>query len=231
MQAGASVTSAIVVDMSLLRRPSRKWRTRHAKGHNFSILSPGNEKLVCPISHFLPSLGELNEEDGVEKCQSHLEGQLKKLLPERLPRPSGIKRTEREIASLEPKRVGLCRISTRRGWPARRPDGGSGSKAWQSGFATFPWLAEPQQPRSVTIRQPQSISTTSFRPADDAGGGENNHRVRSNQPLEPAMATDWSMTHSPTPRYLSIHTETSLLSPVACLVLRLGFACPQRTTG
>ena len=34
------------------------------------------------------------------------------------------------------------------------------------------------------------------------------YRRRSNHELEPAMATDWSMTHSPTPRYLSIHVVT-----------------------
>ena len=48
------------------------------------------------------------------------------------------------------------------------------------------------------------------------------YRVRSNQPLEPAMATDWSITHSPTPRYLSTHFVTSLLSPATFSVLKLG---------
>ena len=48
------------------------------------------------------------------------------------------------------------------------------------------------------------------------------YRVRSNQPLEPAMATDWSITHSPTPRYLSTHFVISLLSPETFSVLKLG---------
>lgn len=48
------------------------------------------------------------------------------------------------------------------------------------------------------------------------------YRVRSNQPLEPAIATDWSITHSPTPRYLSTHFVISLLSPETLSVLKLG---------
>lgn len=48
-----------------------------------------------------------------------------------------------------------------------------------------------------------------------------NHRLRSKKPLEPAMATDWSITHSPTPRYLSIHFETSLFSPATLSLLKL----------
>lgn len=47
------------------------------------------------------------------------------------------------------------------------------------------------------------------------------YRFRSNQLLEPAIATDWSITHSPTPRYLSIQTLTSLFS-VMELLLKLG---------
>jgi hypothetical protein len=35
------------------------------------------------------------------------------------------------------------------------------------------------------------------------------------------MATDWSMTHSPTPRYLSTHFVTSLFSPAILSVLKL----------
>ena len=49
------------------------------------------------------------------------------------------------------------------------------------------------------------------------------HLVRSKKPLEPAIATDWSITHSPTPRYLSIHFDTSLFSPDALSVLNLDF--------
>ena len=48
------------------------------------------------------------------------------------------------------------------------------------------------------------------------------YRVRSNHPLDPAMATDWSITHSPTPRYLSTHFDISLLSPATLSVLKLG---------
>ena len=47
------------------------------------------------------------------------------------------------------------------------------------------------------------------------------YRVLSNQPLDPAMATDWSITHSPTPRYLSTHFPTSLFSPATLSVLKL----------
>lgn len=36
------------------------------------------------------------------------------------------------------------------------------------------------------------------------------------------MATDWSITHSPTPRYLSTHFDTSLFSPATLSVLKLG---------
>ena len=36
------------------------------------------------------------------------------------------------------------------------------------------------------------------------------------------MATDWSITHSPTPRYLLTHFEISLLSPATLSVLKLG---------
>ena len=50
---------------------------------------------------------------------------------------------------------------------------------------------------------------------------QGSHRVRSKKPLVPAMATDWSITHSPTPRYLSIQPETSLLSPDTRSVLSL----------
>jgi hypothetical protein len=47
------------------------------------------------------------------------------------------------------------------------------------------------------------------------------YRLRSNHPLDPAMATDWSITHSPTPRYLSTHVDTSLFSPATLSVLKL----------
>lgn len=40
------------------------------------------------------------------------------------------------------------------------------------------------------------------------------------------MATDWSITHSPTPRYLSIHFCISLFSPTAFSVLKLGLGDP-----
>lgn len=40
------------------------------------------------------------------------------------------------------------------------------------------------------------------------------------------MATDWSITHSPTPRYLSIHLDTSLFSPATLSVLKLGLGDP-----
>ena len=45
--------------------------------------------------------------------------------------------------------------------------------------------------------------------------------MRSKKLLEPARATDWSITHSPTPRYLLIHFDMSLFSPETSLVLRL----------
>lgn len=47
------------------------------------------------------------------------------------------------------------------------------------------------------------------------------YRVRSKKLLEPAMATDWSMTHSPRPRYLLIHLLASLLSPATFSVLKV----------
>lgn len=47
------------------------------------------------------------------------------------------------------------------------------------------------------------------------------YRVRSKKLLEPAMATDWSITHSPTPRYLLIHFVISLFSPATLSVLKL----------
>lgn len=64
-----------------------------------------------------------------------------------------------------------------------------------------------------------------------AGLGSGAHRVRSNQLLEPASATDWSMTHSPTPRYLSIHLFMSLFSPEAFSVLKLGLAITPNPEG
>jgi hypothetical protein len=36
------------------------------------------------------------------------------------------------------------------------------------------------------------------------------------------MATDWSITHSPRPRYLPTHFDTSLFSPATLSVLKLG---------
>src|SRR5882762_8736530 len=47
------------------------------------------------------------------------------------------------------------------------------------------------------------------------------YRFRSNQLEDPAMATDWSITHSPTPRYLSIQWFMSLFS-VRAYFLKLG---------
>jgi hypothetical protein len=47
------------------------------------------------------------------------------------------------------------------------------------------------------------------------------YRFRSNQLEDPAMATDWSITHSPTPRYLSIQWFMSLFS-VRASFLKLG---------
>lgn len=47
------------------------------------------------------------------------------------------------------------------------------------------------------------------------------YRVRSKKLLEPAIATDWSMTHSPMPRYLLSHLLASLLSPATFSVLKL----------
>jgi hypothetical protein len=57
------------------------------------------------------------------------------------------------------------------------------------------------------------------------------YRVRSNHPLEPAMATDWSITHSPTPRYLSTHFDTSLFSPATLSVLKLGLERSPKAGG
>ena len=37
----------------------------------------------------------------------------------------------------------------------------------------------------------------------------------------------WSITHSPTPRYLSIHLAISLFSPEALSVLKLGLGVPD----
>jgi len=50
---------------------------------------------------------------------------------------------------------------------------------------------------------------------------------RSNQALELAMAMDWSITHSPTPRYLSNHFLISLLSEPNLSVLTLGLTHPR----
>lgn len=47
------------------------------------------------------------------------------------------------------------------------------------------------------------------------------YRVRLNQPLDPAIAVDWSMTHSPTPRYRSTQVLISLFSLDARSVWKL----------
>ena len=52
------------------------------------------------------------------------------------------------------------------------------------------------------------------------------HRLRSNQELLPIMATLWSMTHSPTPRYLSTQLLSSLLSAIFS-DLKLGLSVSQ----
>jgi hypothetical protein len=49
----------------------------------------------------------------------------------------------------------------------------------------------------------------------------------SNQALELAMAMDWSITHSPTPRYLSTHFLISLFSEPNLSVLTLYLTGPQ----
>jgi hypothetical protein len=41
------------------------------------------------------------------------------------------------------------------------------------------------------------------------------------------MATDWSITHSPTLRYLSTHLPTSLFSPEIFSDLKLGLGNPE----
>jgi hypothetical protein len=41
------------------------------------------------------------------------------------------------------------------------------------------------------------------------------------------MATDWSITHSPTLRYLLTHLATSLFSPDILSVLKLGLGHPE----
>lgn len=45
------------------------------------------------------------------------------------------------------------------------------------------------------------------------------------------MATDWSITHSPMPRYLSTHLATSLFSPEIFSVLKLGLGGPAEGAG
>jgi hypothetical protein len=45
------------------------------------------------------------------------------------------------------------------------------------------------------------------------------------------MATDWSITHSPTPRYLSTHFDTSLFSPATLSVLKLGLERSPKAGG
>ena len=56
---------------------------------------------------------------------------------------------------------------------------------------------------------------------DLSGKQKRNHRFLSNHPDDPMTATDWSITHSPTPRYWSIHFLKSLFSLIL-LDSRLG---------
>ena len=81
---------------------------------------------------------------------------------------------------------------------------------------------------SIQAPSPAKLDDVLYPPTPSPLTRKRPHRVRSNQPLVLATATDWSMTHSPILRYLLTHFVVSLLSPAILSVLKLGLAVPDR---
>lgn len=101
--------------------------------------------------------------------------------------------------------------------------------SWHHSAAASPSSAPPSPNISNPgLRKVRStlLPLLALRYADDAGN-TTIYRTRLNSELDPAMATEVSITHSPTPRYFSIHLLASLLSsPMILPPWKLGLPSP-----